>query len=67
MLNRLPFLFLVLGGLLLLSGCSTRGDDGRRYMGPAQPPQHCYRSLADVDCYDRPLPAGERTPVAEPR
>ncbi|WP_157230921.1 hypothetical protein [Kiloniella laminariae] len=54
----------VLGGVLLgLAGCSTQrtAPEEITIIYAAEPAAYCYRSLANVDCYEQPVPEKERT------
>ncbi|MCZ4279634.1 hypothetical protein O4H49_02515 [Kiloniella laminariae] len=55
---------LVLGGVLLgLAACSTQKADPEEItiIYASEPAAYCYRSLANVDCYEQPVPEKERT------
>ncbi|WP_085909243.1 hypothetical protein [Kiloniella majae] len=54
---------LILAIVLVLNGCSQNAFQKEEVVVVSEPTPttYCYRSLANVDCYEEPVPEEERT------
>ncbi|WP_120497220.1 hypothetical protein [Kiloniella sp. EL199] len=54
---------LMLAGIIVLGGCAQNAFQKEEVVVVSKPTPttYCYRSLANVDCYEEPVPEDERT------